>query len=69
MAIPMAKFAGYGEIADAVNEILTAEFSVPSFSFRAESVEKFRFEFANVKINAENGIIARAIKIYQKFSK
>lgn len=69
MAIPMAKFTGYGEIADAVNEILTAEFSVPSFSFRAESVEKFRFEFANVKINAENGIIARAIKIYQKFSK
>ena len=69
MAIPMAKFAGYGEIADAVNEILTAEFSVPSFSFRAENVGKFRFEFANVKINAENGIIARAIKIYQKFSK
>ena len=69
MAIPMAKFAGYGEIADAVNEILTAEFSVPSFSFRAENVGKFRMEFANVKINAENGIIARAIKIYQKFSK
>lgn len=69
MAIPMAKVFGYGEIAEAVNDILTAEFSVPSFSFRAENVETFRFEFANVKINPENGIIAKAIKIYQKFSK
>ena len=68
MALPMAKMFGYGEIAEAVNEVLTAEFSVPSFSLRAESVETFRFEFANVKINPENGIIAKAIKIYQKFS-
>ena len=69
MAVPMAKIAGYGDIADAVNEILTAEFSVPSFSFRAESIGKFRFEFANTKINAENGLIARIVKIYLKFSK
>lgn len=68
-ALPMAKMFGYGEIAEAVNDILTAEFSVPSCSFRAETLDKFRFEFANVKINAENGIIARAIKVYQKFSK
>ena len=69
MALPMAKMFGMGEIADAANDILTAEFSVPSCSFRAEGIDKFRVEFANVKINAENGIIARAIKIYQKFSK
>ena len=69
MALPMAKMFGMGEIAEAANDILTAEFSVPSCSFRAEGIDKFRVEFANVKINAENGIIARAIKIYQKFSK
>lgn len=69
MALPMAKMFGMGEIADAANDILTAEFSVPSCSFRAEGIDKFRVEFTNVKINAENGIIARAIKIYQKFSK
>ena len=69
VGMPMAKIAGYGEIAEAVNDILTAEFSVPSFSFRAESIGKFRFEFANTKINAENGLIARIVKIYLKFSK
>lgn len=68
-AVPMGKMFGLGDLIDAVNKILTAEYSVPSFSFRAESAEKFRFEFANVKINSENGVIARAIKIYQKFSK
>ena len=69
MALPMAKIMGYGEIAEAVRDVLTAEFSVPSFSLRAESIETFRFEFANAKINSENGILARLVKIYQKFSK
>ena len=69
MLMPMAKFAGYGEVADAVNDILTAEYSVPSFSLRAENLEKFRFEFTNAKINPANGIFTRAVKIYQKFSK
>ena len=69
MLMPMAKFAGYGEIAEAVNDILTAEFSVPSFSFRAENIEKFRFEFTNVKINPANGIFSRGVKVYQRLSK
>ncbi len=67
--MPMAKMFGMGDLAEAANDILTAEYSVPSFSFRAEGLEKFRFEFTNAKINPENGIFARAVKIYQKFSK
>ena len=39
-AVPMGKMFGLGDLVDAVNEILTAEYSVPSFSFRAESAEK-----------------------------
>lgn len=69
MALPMAKMFGYGEIADSVMDVLTAEFSVPSVSFRAESPERFRFEFANAKINPENGLFARLVKVYQRFSK
>ena len=69
MLLPMAKIMGYGDILDAVRDVLTAEYSVPSFSFRAEDTETFRFEFANVKINPENGLFARLMKIYQKFGK
>ena len=69
MLLPMAKIMGYGDILDAVRDVLTAEYSVPSFSFRAEDSETFRFEFENVKINPENGLFARLMKIYQKFGK
>ena len=69
MLLPMAKVMGYGDIVDAVNDILTAEFSVPSFSLRAEDPETFRFEFANAGINAKNGLFARIVKVYQKFAK
>ena len=69
MLLPMAKMLGFGEIADAVNDVLTAEYSVPSFSFRAEDPETFRFEFGNAKIDPKNGLFARLVKIYQKFSK
>ena len=69
MLLPMAKVMGYGDVVDAVNDILTAEFSVPSFSLRAEDPETFRFEFANAGINSKNGLFARIVKVYQKFAK
>ena len=68
MAMPMAKMTGYGEIADAVQDVLTAELSVPSIAVRAVDHETFIFEFANVKINPENGLAAKLVKIYKKFS-
>ncbi len=69
MALPMAKIFGYSDIAEAVQDVLTAEFSVPSFSLRAEDVETYRLEFANVKVDSKNGLFARLVKVYQKFSK
>ena len=69
MALPMAKIFGYSDIAEAVQDVLTAEFSVPSFSLRAEDVETYRLEFANVKVDSRNGLFARLVKVYQKFSK
>ena len=69
MVLPMAKILGYSEIAEAVMDVLKAEFSVPSFSFRAEDAETFRFEFANTKIDPKNGLFAKLVNIYQKFSK
>ena len=69
MVLPMAKMLGFGEIVEAANDILTAEFSVPSISLRAEDSETFRFEFANAGINAKNGLLARIVKVYQKFAK
>ena len=67
--LPMAKIFGYSEIAESVMDVLRAEFSVPSFSFRAEDIETFRFEFANAKIDPKNGLFAKLVGIYQKFSK
>lgn len=69
MALPMAKIFGYSDIVEAVQDVLTAEFSVPSFSLRAEDVETYRLEFANVKVDSRNGLFARLVKVYQKFSK
>ena len=69
MVLPMAKLFGYSEIAEAVMDVLKAEFSVPSFSFRAEDAETFRFEFANVRIDPKNGLFAKLVNIYQKFSR
>lgn len=69
MALPMAKMMGFGEVAEAVREVLNAEFSVPSMSFEAMSVEHFRLEFTNVAINPENGLIAKLVNIYRKFNK
>ena len=69
MGLPMAKMMGYGEIAESVRDVLSAELSVPSVSFRAENNQTFIFEFANVKINPENGLFTKLVKVYQKFNK
>ena len=42
---------------------------MPSISLRAEDSETFRFEFANAGINTKNGLLARIVKVYQKFAK
>ena len=69
MAMPMAKMMGFGEVVEAVRDVLTAEFSVPSMSFMALTPEEFRFEFANASINPENGLFAKLIGVYLKFMK
>lgn len=67
--LPMAKMMGFGEIADAVRDVLGAELSVPSVSFSATTPEIFRVEFANKKIDPANGIIAKIVNAYVKFAK
>lgn len=69
MAMPMAKMMGFGEVVEAVRDVLTAEFSVPSMSFMALTPEELRFEFANASINPENGLFAKLIGVYLKFMK
>ena len=63
---PLMTFGGYGQYFKALREILSAELSVPSVSLWAESPEVFRTEFAVKDINADNGLFAKIIKLYQE---
>ena len=63
---PLMTFGGYGQYFKALREILSAELSVPSVSFWSESPEIFRAEFAIENIDAEKGLFAKIIKLYQE---
>ena len=67
MLEPFAKFMGYGEIFDAVKDVITAKLSVPSFSICCESLETFRTEFNIVEVDAKDGLMSKVIKIARKY--
>ena len=67
MMEPFAKFMGYGEIFDAVKDVITAKLSVPSFSICCESMETFRTEFNIAEIDAKDGFMSKVIKIARKY--
>ena len=67
-AEPIAKFSGYGEIFDAVEEVLTAKFSVTSFalSMTEDEIVKCDFEI-DESVKAEEGFLAKLIKVSRSF--
>ena len=69
MLLPMSKMMGFSEVVEAAQDVLSAELSVPSFSMMAENTGTFRFEFENAKINPENGLITKLVKLYLKYKK
>ena len=66
---PLATFMGYSKYVKALRDVLSAEFSVPSVSFWAESQEVYNAEFAIAEIDPENGLLARLIKVYMELNK
>ena len=64
---PLAAIMGYGKYVKALQDILNSDFSVPSMSIRAENVEVIHTEFAVKDIDAEKGLIATILRIYQEF--
>ena len=69
MLAPMAMIAGKAEIVEIAQEILSAEFSVPSVSVNIESQNKFNVEFNLRDINPEKGILSKAANLYKKYAK
>ena len=68
MAEPLARFSGYGEIFDAVKEVLSSKLSVPSMSMYSESVEIIHTEFAiDEDVKAEDGLLTKLVKLGRKF--
>ena len=64
---PIAGLMGYGKYVKALNEILRAEFSVPSMSMWTESPEVYHMNFDIREINSENGFLAKLLKCYFEF--
>ena len=64
---PMARLMGYGDIFDAVRDVLGAKFSVPSMSFWSESSEVFYMDFAVVDVKPEDCLTSKLVKIARKF--
>ena len=62
---PLAGIMGYGKYVQMFRDIMSAELSVPSMSLWAESLEVARFEFGIREINADNGLFAKLLKVYQ----
>ncbi len=67
MLEPLAKFTGYGEVFDAVKDIINSKFSVPSLSICCESIEIFRTEFNITEVDAKDGFMSKVIKIARKY--
>ena len=67
MAAPIAKFSGYGDIYDAVKELLEAKLSVPSMSIHSDTIEIIHTEFEiDEDVKAEDGLFAKAVKVAKK---
>lgn len=64
---PLAALMGYGKYVKALQDVLNAELSVPSMSIWAESVEVVHSEFEVKEIDAEKGLFATLLRIYQDF--
>ncbi len=67
MLAPIMTFSGYGKYYKALQDILTAELSVPSISVWGKAPEFFHIEFAIKEINPENGLFMRILKVYREF--
>ena len=66
MLAPLMTFGGYGKYYKGLQEVLTAELSVPSVAIWSESPEVVHYEFAVKEINPDNGLFMRILKVYQE---
>ncbi|MBR0251138.1 MAG: hypothetical protein IJQ77_08650 [Synergistaceae bacterium] len=64
---PIAGIFGFGQILDAVRNVLSADFSVRSMSLSGEDIETVHLEFALKEIRAEDGLFAKLVKVYRDF--
>ena len=65
---PLARFSGQGEIFDAVKDVLSAKFSVPSMSIHSDSIEVIHTEFEiDEDVKAEDGFMSKLVKVAKKF--
>ena len=67
MLEPLARFTGNGEIFDDVRDLLSAEFSVPSISFWADSQEITHTQFNLAEINSSNGFLRKIVNLSRKY--
>ena len=68
MAATFMMLGGYGKYYKAMQDILTAELSVPSVAVWCESPEVLHYEFAVKEINPENGLFMRIRKVHQELN-
>ncbi len=68
MLAPLMMFGGYGKYFKALQDVLTAELSVPSMSIWGKAPEFLHIEFAVKEINPENGLFMRIRKAYQELN-
>ena len=65
---PLAAIMGYGKYVKALQDVLGADLSVPSMSIWAEDLEIIHTEFALKEIEAEKGLFATILRLYQEFN-
>ena len=67
MVEPIARLTGYGEIFDAVKDVLNAELSVPSLSVIGDSIDMIHVEFNLADIKPSNGLFSKLVSASKKF--
>ena len=65
---PIMTFGGYGKYFKTLQDVLSAELSVPSMSVWGKAPEFLHIEFAVKNINPENGLFMRIMKAYQELN-
>ena len=68
MLAPLMTFSGYGKYYKALQDVLTAELSVPSMSMWGKAPEVMHIEFALKDIAPENGLFMRILRAYQSLN-